>query len=348
MHLGTECGAPCANQIAFDPSKSSTYVFGDDVSEFPFDTGVGVDPVINDDYVLLVRNGSDAVGIGPYTVPDMPLFTIINQTAAFQIDPFSGILGMSSDSRFFLGGLINQGLPRIRIFSYFRDVSHAELTLGVVDESKIKGPLKYSALFGGAGGQWAINSPAIYVNGKTGPVLATERDGIIFDSGTSNIFFDTETAEAIYALISPDIKPFAAEPGAYGIPCSEIHKLPAKIDIAFNGTDGLPFNLTIPSSELSVGPFKSNSSVCQTLINVSDEFEGYGLVGGSLLKHYYSIWDLGNQQMGFARNSELSHHNPSGESFDFFPTRCARKHRVSYVPCSPKREPLCGVITQGD
>ncbi len=69
------------------------------------------------------------------------------------------------------------------------------------------------------------------------------------------------------------------------------------IDIGFVSQSGTPFNLTIPSSELSVGPFASNTSLCQTLINA---FDGLELVGGSLLKHYYSIWDLGGQWMGLA------------------------------------------------
>lgn len=69
------------------------------------------------------------------------------------------------------------------------------------------------------------------------------------------------------------------------------------IDIGFVSQSGTPFNLTIPSSELSVGPFASNTSLCQTLINA---FDGLELVGGSLLKHYYSIWDVGGQRMGFA------------------------------------------------
>jgi hypothetical protein len=69
------------------------------------------------------------------------------------------------------------------------------------------------------------------------------------------------------------------------------------IDITFTSQDGTPFNLTIPSSELSVGPFADDPSTCQTLINV---FEGLELVGGSLLKHWYSIWDVGGQRMGFA------------------------------------------------
>lgn len=105
--------------------------------------------------------------------------------------------------------------------------------------------------------------------------------------------------KALYALISPDIKPNPAEPGAYGIACDQIPSLPAVIDITFTSQTGKPFNLTIPSSELSVGPFANNASLCQTLINA---FDGLELVGGSLLKHYYSVWDISGQRMGFAPN----------------------------------------------
>lgn len=103
--------------------------------------------------------------------------------------------------------------------------------------------------------------------------------------------------QAIYALISPDIKANPNEPGTYGIACNRIASLPAVIDIGFTAVDGSPFNLTIPSSELSVGPFANDPSTCQTLINA---FDGLELVGGSLLKHYYSVWNVGTQQMGFA------------------------------------------------
>ena len=98
---------------------------------------------------------------------------------------------------------------------------------------------------------------------------------------TSNILFPTSIAKAIYALISPEIKAFAAETGTYGIACDKIPDLPAVIDIGFTSTDGQKFNLTIPSTELSVGPFKSNPSICQTLIN---SFGNYAIIGGSVLK----------------------------------------------------------------
>jgi hypothetical protein len=76
--------------------------------------------------------------------------------------------------------------------------------------------------------------------------------------------------QAIYAIISPDIKPNPNEPGAYGIPCHLISSIPAQIDITFTSQQGVPFNLTIPSDELNVGPFASDPMICQTRINALD------------------------------------------------------------------------------
>lgn len=154
----------------------------------------------------------------------------------------------------------------------------------------------------GTGETWTLSSSALYVNGKTTSALKQARS-IIFDSGTSNVLFPTSTAEALYALISPDIAAFGPVPGTYGIACSRLPALAAVIDIAFKSTAGAAFNLTIPSAELSVGPFAQDPSTCQTLINA---YDGLDLVGGSLLKHYFSVWDFGNQRIGFAKNGQCS------------------------------------------
>jgi hypothetical protein len=106
-------------------------------------------------------------------------------------------------------------------------------------------------------------------------------------------------AQAIYALISSDIQP-VGDYGMYGIACSKIASLPAQIDITFtDSSTGGKFNLTIPSQELNVGPIAGQSGMCQTLINA---YDGLNLVGGSLLKHWFSVWDFGNSRMGFAKN----------------------------------------------
>ena len=110
--------------------------------------------------------------------------------------------------------------------------------------------------------------------------------------------------QAIYSLISSEIQPNPAEPGTYGIPCSRVSSIPAEISFTFQASDSSYFNVTIPSKELSVGPFQSNHSLCQALIN-AQEF-GKGLIGGSLLKYYYTTWDVGNHQLGFASLCECS------------------------------------------
>jgi hypothetical protein len=56
------------------------------------------------------------------------------------------------------------------------------------------------------------------------------------------------------------------------------------IDITFTGQNGVPFNLTIPSSELSVGPFKNDPSLCQTLVNA---FDGLELVSFIIVNNLY-------------------------------------------------------------
>jgi hypothetical protein len=70
---------------------------------------------------------------------------------------------------------------------------------------------------------------------------------------------------------SPDIQAFG-NLGACGISCDAVSALNATLDFAFADVDGNPFTLTIPSSELNVGPFVEDPSICQTLINAQDGY----------------------------------------------------------------------------
>ncbi|KAJ7122353.1 acid protease [Mycena epipterygia] len=292
----TLCGTACDNQVKFNPSKSTTFVDGGTMLIQIL--GTGVDPVIGDDYRLDLRSATDTVSVGGLVAPATEFFLITNQTEKFNIDPFSGIQGMGSQAQGFFASLVSQGLPSL--FSLFltpQAVGNAEITIGGIDSTKVKGfwfirvNIVGSDIFYGR-----LNSTQVSVNGQTTAILNTTRN-VIFDSGTSNVLFPTNVTNAIYALISPNIKPHAVEPGSYGIACDLIPTLPASLDITFTDQDGYPFNLTIPSSELNVGPFADNPAICQTLINAFDDLS---IVGGSLLKHYYSVWDIGGQRMGFA------------------------------------------------
>lgn len=167
---------------------------------------------------------------------------------------------------------------------------------------------------------WYLDSPGITVNGKSNSQLKKDRI-FNFASGTSNILLPQADAEvspmnredrssctqhrlqAVYAQISSKIKPYPNEPGTYYIPCSQLASVKADIAISITSTSGSTFSLTIPSSELSVGPYPNDPKNCQTLIIYSHD---NSVIGASLLKHYYTVWDIENKRMGFAPNGKLA------------------------------------------
>ena len=106
----TECTS-CVQTGKFDGNKSSTYVRGSRVSTISFATGVGVDPVVNNDYVLTLRSGTDTITVGGVATPNVSLFTIINQTPKFNLEPFLGIQGMGPRAQGFFLALTRAGLP---------------------------------------------------------------------------------------------------------------------------------------------------------------------------------------------------------------------------------------------
>ncbi|KAJ7737748.1 acid protease [Mycena metata] len=257
------CGGACANQHQFDLSKSSTFKDLNSTTIEIFDTGGGVTPVNGSNWELWLSHVSDALVVGDLSVPLEKFYLIRNQTSPFLYNPYDGIMGLSPN------------LHRRGIRPHLRDGSRTPVYSPNVD------------------GNW-LSSQAIFVNSE---VALNETVPIIFDTGTSNILFVEDTAVAIHSLISPNITANPDEPGTFGIPCSLLPGLPAVIDIQFVGIEGQDaFNLTIPSSEFSVGPFADKPEVCQTLINVVEE---YNLVGLSLLKHYYSAWDINGTRIGF-------------------------------------------------
>lgn len=304
----TECGEPCANQVQFNASASSTFVSTGEVQDIAFETGGGVNPITSpNQYVLWLQPGNDTVTVDGVATANVALNLVVNQTAAFEPNPYSGITGLGPVAEGFFLGLMNNGLPALfGLYVTPHSVGNAEITFGGVDESHIHGEIRTAALPSDNDDTWLLGSSAIYINDQTTSLLSTSRT-IIFDSGTSNAYFDPNITEEIYSKISPNIKAYAPETTeygtAYGIPCSEIDSLASELTLTFTNTAGEPFNLTIPSSELNVGPFPGQTETCQTFIN---SIQGLNLVGGSLLKHYYAIFSVQNQTIGFADNGVSS------------------------------------------
>ncbi|KAI0092968.1 aspartic peptidase domain-containing protein [Irpex rosettiformis] len=298
----TLCGSACANQIQFDPTKSSTFVDHAEESTMDFGTGIGIDPVKGSNWSLTVRNATDTVAVGGVSVPNVSFYMIVNQTEEWATDPNSGIQGLGSKAKGLFAGLEAQGLPSL--FSFYitpQSVGNAELILGGIDHSKFKGAITYVPIAQSQYPEypfWLLTNLGFSVNNKM--TSASPKNRIfVFDSGTSNVVMPKEDAEAIYAEISPNIKPYTPISGTYAIPCAEISTLIAEIQFFFKAQDGKILPLVVPTSELSLGAYPEDPTMCQTVINA---MEDNWIMGASLLKHYYSVWDIGNQRMGFADN----------------------------------------------
>ncbi|KAG8742921.1 hypothetical protein FRC10_000709 [Ceratobasidium sp. 414] len=282
----------CSKQRKFDRKLSSTFYDYNESYVAEFATGVGVDPsalMLNQktSESFIYSAVQDMISIAGLSPVATDFYLITNQTSGFWDDPFDGVFGMGyiSNGTFFQN-LVQHGLPAVMGFYLTpKAIGGAEMTIGGVDNVKLKGKtVAYIPIAKGARGFWQLESSQFAVNGKTNGALKQVRQ-VYFDTGTANVQFPKNTTEALYALISPKIKAFG-DKGAYGLPCSEVSTIKARIDLTFADQSGKPVVLSIPPEELSVGPFKSNPKICQTLINAGFD---QNFVGGSLLKHYYSI-----------------------------------------------------------
>jgi hypothetical protein len=70
-------------------------VDGGRTTTLTFATGVNTIPVSGTEYQLHLRSGTDTVAIGGVPVKSTSLWLITSQTAAFNVDPFDGIMGQS-------------------------------------------------------------------------------------------------------------------------------------------------------------------------------------------------------------------------------------------------------------
>lgn len=105
--------------------------------------------------------------------------------------------------------------------------------------------------------------------------------------------------------------PSCKEPGTYGVSCSFVPYPRAGISLVFTSDAGAPFALTIPGSELSVGPFPNDPSTCQMQITAQDPLP---IIGASLFKHYYTVWDAERPRIGCAENGKLYWARLGGEA----------------------------------
>lgn len=282
----------CTIHKRFDPSKSSTFQTNNEPFSITFSTGGGVAPL--DIETAKGYVGTDTFAIAGLAVQNQGMGLATSQTAGFSPEPFDAITGLGlpgetqTNSTPYFQNLIQTGQvdqPMYGLYFSPRTVGNAELTLGGVDQTKITGsmrPLPMNTTFTNSVASFVVNFDDILVNNKSTKIGAAA----LLDSGTSNVVAESnDAAAAVYAQISPNIK--LVDPnGGFAIPCDELNTTAAVVDFSMGGNI-----FRIPSNELSVGPYPGMPGMCQTFINGGGVgVPGLWVIGGTLLKYYYSAW----------------------------------------------------------
>ncbi|KAF8526276.1 aspartic peptidase domain-containing protein [Hysterangium stoloniferum] len=302
---GMMCTIPCMNQRQFDWTTSSTFVNTGETQTIHFHTGGPMaDLAVVDLQSLDVLKAKDTMMLLGRPFPDAEFNLITNQTAGFFINVYDGIIGLNYDPNAPLyHSLKRNGFSAL--FGLYLTPSHyvgSEFILGGIDNSKLNGSnLTWFSVTDPTTSKnnWSLSPTHIFVNHVELDRSLFAGQLINFHSGETHVIMGRKLAAAMNSRISPAIQPIGSD-GFFGLPCSQVPSYPAEITLTFKSTSGAPVNLTIPSRDLSVGRFQDNPSFCQTVISSAD-ISG-GIIGVSLLKHYYSVWDVDGGRLGFASN----------------------------------------------
>lgn len=250
-----------------------------------------------------------------------------------------GVTGLPGGNQGFVWNLYAAGRLANPVYALHLQSGRREggqLTLGGTDPSRFDGDVRYVDVLAGQS-SWTVNM-GFAVDGHVallsagndsdGASMAAYRYPSLFDTGTAFILTPSAAlATMIYGRISPNIT-MIDPAGAWGAPCALMAQLDASMGTRHNLTfivdddtdDGndtplrgpgagqgggnasrKTISLTISPGGFNLGPYPGNPAMCQAVL-VSAVSQGWPwIIGGPLLKQYYTIWDGGRRRVGFAK-----------------------------------------------
>uniref|UniRef100_A0A0D6QWU6 Peptidase A1 domain-containing protein n=1 Tax=Araucaria cunninghamii TaxID=56994 RepID=A0A0D6QWU6_ARACU len=213
---------------------------------------------------------------------------------AFAFGKFDGILGLGYDSiavnhippPFY--NMMDQGLLDEPVFAFYLGDTAAGTesvaTFGGVDKSKFTGKITYLPVRRKA--YWEVSLDAIKFGKETAEL---DNTGAVIDTGTSLIALPSTLAE----LLNKEIGAKKSFTGQYTVECEKRDSLP---DMTF----------TLQGKDFTISPYDYILEVqgsCISAIMGIDFPASVGpliILGDAFLRRYYSIYDYGNDAVGFA------------------------------------------------
>jgi len=269
----------------YNPSASSTYVANGTEFEIEYGTGSMKGFVVHD--VLTIGSLQCAL--------DFALATY-EPGQTFQVAKFDGILGLGWPS-ISVDGIIPpmQQLHMADLLDEYVFAFHLQrrsrkrglLTIGGYDKKKARS-VKWAPVI--EENYWSVNMQKVLVGGTS----VTSTTWAIVDSGTSLIVGPKGDVETIARIMGAN--EFTS--GMYSVSCST--RLP-NMEITL-GSQSQAFTLVIDGDDLKM-KICIFSSQCECILGIAgmDLPEPFWILGDVLMRDFYTIFDIGNARVGFAK-----------------------------------------------
>ncbi|KAH7914884.1 aspartic peptidase domain-containing protein [Hygrophoropsis aurantiaca] len=234
---------------------------------------------------------TDTVSIAGYTAKNQTIVAALEYSSGFTNSSVvsDGLMGMAfgsigkSTSSPLVQTLIAQNAIPEPVFAFKLAQSGSELRIGGVNSALYKGDFTYTNVTNA--GYWQIDVESVSANGTQ--ILSNV--SAIVDSGTTVITGDTASVSKLYAAVGG----VALGDGTYAYPC-----------------DATPeFAFQIGGKSIAVAPEVLNGGyltdsingkpMCLGAITGGDPI-GFWILGDIFMRNIYTVFDLGNQRVGFA------------------------------------------------
>jgi len=286
----------CLFHSKYDHSASTTYEAIGDPFSIHYGSG-SVEGIIS----------NDTVTFGDMTIENQSFGeTTKEPSISFIFGKFDGIFGLGYDTiavnelvpPFYQ--LIAQNLIQKPIFSvWLGDINKGkeggEIVFGGIDPSHYQGKLTWAPVV--RKGYWEVGLGDIDFGGES---YGREGMSAAIDTGTSLIVTSEEIAEEINESMGAT----KSLTGQYTIDCSALEGLP-DLTFTFAGTQ-YPLSPADYTLRVKGSPFTGGSGgdTCISAIQgikLPDKLKGLWIVGDAFLRRYYTVYDLGNNRVGFAK-----------------------------------------------
>ncbi|XP_078054033.1 gastricsin-like [Mustelus asterias] len=279
------CGSPgCTNHAKFNPTQSSTYTTNGQSFAFYYGSGM-----------LTGIFGTDTVNIAGITVPRQKIGLSKTEPGSFfHYEPFDGILGLAYPGLAFGGQtplfdtMMKDNLLEKPIFSLcLGSKEGGEVIFGGIDDSLYTGQLTWAPVLQEV--FWTIALQSVRINGVD--FFCYEGCQAVVDSGTSRI----TVPQNDIGLLRQEIGAHEDSNGGYLVNCDSIGSMPS-LTFVISGVE-----FTIPASEYVL---QANGYCVPgfevTYISPPTKSGPLWIIGEVFLRSFYSVFDRGNNRIGFA------------------------------------------------